>query len=210
MTKPYKLYAAKGGGSMIVELALTHAQVPLEIVDIDWKDVGWESKTLKDINPLGQVPTLILPDGSVMTESAAIVLYLSEHAPQAKLAPLANDPERAQFLRWLVFLVSAVYPTFTYGDDPKRWLGGDKEAGKKLRAATDDHRKMLWTFVESQITGPWFLGEKWSALDLYVWTMSHWRPGLAWLKSDCPKLHEIAGTVAGQARTKEVASRNGL
>ena len=94
MTKPYKLYAAKGGGSMVVELAFAHAKVPVEIVDIDWKDVGWESKVLKNINPLGQVPTLILPDGSIVTESAAIVLHLSERVPQANLAPLANERAR--------------------------------------------------------------------------------------------------------------------
>jgi len=210
MTKPYKLYAAKGGGSMIVELAFAETKLPLTLVDLEWSDVGWESTALKGINPLGQVPTLVLPDESVMSESAAIILHLAETAPEAKLAPGAGERDRAQFLRWLIFLVSAVYPTFTYGDDPKRWLAGDEQAGKKLRAVTDDHRKMLWRFVESQVNGPWFLGERWSALDIYVWTMAHWRPGRDWLRAECPNLHKISTSMAGRAATKRVAARNSL
>lgn len=210
MTKPYTLYAAKGGGSMIVELAFAATSLPLKIVDLDWKDVGWDSKALAKINPLGQVPTLILPDGAVMAESAAIVLHLADLVPEANLAPAPNDPLRAQFLRWLIFLVSAVYPTFTYGDDPKRWLAGDEDAGKKLRAATDDHRKMLWKFVENETKGPWFLNETRSALDFYVWTMSHWRPGRSWMEAECPKLHRIAKAMSDQTVVKQVNKRNGL
>ena len=210
MPKPYTLYAAKGGGSMIVELAFAATKLPLKIVDVPWKDTGWKSKALRTFNPLGQVPTLLLPNGTVMSESAAIVLHLADRAPDAHLVPAAQEKERGQFLRWLVFLVSAVYPTFTYGDDPKRWLSGDEQAGAKLRASTDDHRKMLWKFVESEIKAPWFLGKKYSALDLYVWTMMHWRPGRDWLKAECPKLHKIAMSVADRAATKAVAARNGL
>ena len=210
MAKPYTLYAAKGGGSMIVELAFAATKLPLKIVDVPWKDTGWKSKTLKPFNPLGQVPTLLLPNGTVMTESAAMVLHLADRSADAGLAPGPRDKERTQFLRWLIFLVSAVYPTFTYGDDPKRWLSGDEQAGSKLRASTDDHRKMLWKFVEGEIKGPWFLGRKTSALDFYVWTMMHWRPGRDWMKSECPKLHQIASRVSDRDATKRVAERNGL
>ena len=210
MPKPYTLYAAKGGGSMIVELAFAKTKLPLKIIDVPWEDTGWKSKVLKRFNPLGQVPTLILPNGTVMTESAAMVLHLADRDPNAGLAPEPDTKERAQFLRWLIFLVSAVYPTFTYGDDPKRWLSGDEQAGQKLRSSTDDHRKMLWKFVESEIKGPRFLGRKSSALDFYVWTMMHWRPGRDWMKAECPKLHQIAKRVADEAATKQVAERNEL
>lgn len=212
MVKPnvHTLYAAKGGGSMIVELAFIETGLPLKIVDIAWEDTGWKSKALKKFNPLGQVPTLILPNGEVMTESAAMILYLSERKPTANLAPTSKARDRALFLRWLEFLVAAVYPTFTYGDDPKRWLAGDEHAGKKLRAATDDHRKMLWKFAEKQIKGPWFLGRRRSALDTYVWAMSHWRPGKEWMASECPKLHAIARRMKELESTKKVADRNGL
>lgn len=195
---------------MIVELAFAHTDLPLKIVDVPWKDTGWKSKKLKAFGPLGQVPTLTMPNGDVLTESAAIVLHVADRVPEANLVPPLGDADRAQFLRWLIFLVSAVYPTFTYGDDPKRWLDGDEQAAQKLRTSTDDHRKMLWKFVEKQIKGPWFLGKRRSALDFYIWTMWHWRPGKDWMAAECPKLHEIARRMKALETTKKVAQRNGL
>jgi GST-like protein len=204
------LYGAKGGGSMIVEAAFARTQLAVEFVDLAWDDVGWGSRTLAPLNPLGQVPTLVMPDGGVMTESAAIVLHLSEQAPESGLVPAIDHPQHTVFLRWLVFLVSAVYPTFTYGDVPKRWVAGDEAAAKLLRAATDDHRKTLWRYVERHIDGPWFLGDTWSALDLYMWPMTFWRPGRDWFAAECPKLHAIGAAMDADPICKSVAARNGF
>ena len=187
----HRLITAKGGGGLIVEAAFALARVPLEIEDIAWDDVGPHSARLSAINPLGQVPTLILPGGAVMTESAAILLHLSERAPRAKLAPPARDPQRAAFLRWLAFLVAALYPTFTYGDAPARWVGDD--AAPKLRASTDAHREQLLRFLDTQVVGkPWFLGKRFSALDLYLPVLRLWRPGAEWWRTNTPKLDAIA------------------
>lgn len=209
---PYKLYGAKGGGSMIVELAFGFTDLPVEFVDLSWDDIGWDSEALKGLNPLGQVPTLILPNGQVMTESAAIILHLSDTVPDFPLVPRPGDPQRSVFLRWLVFLVAAVYPSFTFGDTPERWVGGSPKegAGKKLREATDEHRKKLWRYVESQIPGPWFMGAKMSALDVYMWPMTFWRPGRDWFAAECPKLHAIGLAMHKHPVCKRVAARNGL
>lgn len=212
MAKPYKLYASPGCGSMIVEAAFGFTKLPLKMIDVPWADLGWDSKALKGVNPLGQVPTLILPDGTVMTESAAIILHLADRVKDFDLVPPPDHKQRAAFLRWLVFLVSAVYPTFTYGDVPERWVGAPKEkgAGKALRAATDEHRKVLWRFVESQIKGPWFLGKTFSALDLYMWPMTYWHPGRDWFAAECPKLHAIGLAMYAHPVIKKVAARNKL
>jgi GST-like protein len=192
MADGYILYGAKGGGSMIVEAALTIAGASFTCVDLDWSEVGWDSAPLKALNPLGQVPTLVMPDRQVMTESAAMILHLDDIAPAAGLVPPQGHPGRPAFQRWLIFLVSAVYPTFTYGDDPKRWVGGDEAAGAKLRTGTDEHRKLLWRYLEGQTQGPWLLGDTWSALDLYMPPMAYWRPGRAWFEAECPRLYAIA------------------
>ncbi len=186
-----RLITAKGGGGLIVEAAYAIAGVPLEIEDIDWSDVGPDSQRLAKLNPLGQVPTLVLADGAVMTESAAMLLHLAEIAPKAKLAPPPGDPQRAQFLRWLAFLVAALYPTFTYGDAPARWVGDD--AGPKLRASTDAHREQLLRFLDAEVAGmPWFLGKRFSALDLYFPVLRMWRPGKDWWRTRAPRLNAIA------------------
>jgi len=213
-TGRYRLYGAKGSGAMIVEVAFARAsqqlEAPLECVDLAWDDIGWNSRTLAPLNPLGQVPTLVMPDGSVMTESAAIILHLGDIAPQSMLVPPSNHPQRPAFLRWLVFLVSAVYSTFTYGDDPKRWLGGDETAAKRLRKSTDDHRELLWRHLETRVGAPWFLGDTWSALDIYLWQMQFWRPGPDWFVAECPKLHAIAVAMRADPYCKAVAQRNGF
>jgi GST-like protein len=188
----YRLLAAKGGGSMIIEGAFALAGVPLEVEYFSWTDLGLEHDQLRAVNPLMQVPSLVCPDGAVMTESAAILMHLDDIHPQAGLIPDANHPKRRDFLRFLMLLNTAIYPTFTYGDSPVKWLKGDEAAGKILRATTDDHRKALWRYAESWTGEPWFLGETFSAIDLYLWPMTWWRPGRDWFRAEAPRLHTIA------------------
>ncbi len=210
MSEGYTLYCNQGSGSMIVEAGFGVAGVPVRIVDVADADLGWNSKILNQLNPLGQAPTLVMPGGAVMTESAAMLLHVNDIAPQAGLVPPPEHPRRTAFLRWLVFMVSAIYPTFTYGDDPSRWLDGDKAAGAKLRTATDEHRKMLWRYLEGQIEGPWCLGETWSALDLYMPPMTFWRPHRAWFQAECPKLLAIGVNMESHSVYQRVLERNGL
>jgi GST-like protein len=207
---PLRLYCVAGCGSMIVEAALALAGIEPEYIDLAPAETGWESAVLAPLNPLGQAPTLVLPGGAVMTESAAIILYISEKYPEAGLAPPTDDPARARFLRWLVFLASAVYPTFTYADKPARWTGGDEQAGGKLRAQTMAHREKLYRQMEDDAGAPWFLGQRFSALDLYLWQMSHWRPRRPWFAAQCPRLYAIATRADGLSACRKTAARNGF
>lgn len=204
----HKLYTAAGGGGMLVEAAFAIADVPVELIDVDWNDVGWGSKTLGAMNPLGQLPTLVLPDGRVMTESAAMMLHLADLKPESGLAVPVDHPRRPEFLRWLIFLVSAVYPTFTYGDVPTRWVGGDEAAGKLLKSGTDDHRKMLYQYMEGFCGEPWFFDDTFSCIDLYFWGMRNWRPGKEWFEAECPKLNRIGLATAERPEVKAVTARN--
>jgi len=204
----YRLIASKAAGSMIVEAALALSKLPYEVDMIPYGEPGPQRDRLLSLNPLGQVPTLLLPDGRVMTESAAIILHLADEAPRAGLIPAAQDPLRPMFLRWLFFIVAAIYPTFTYGDDPTRWADSEA-AGKHLRKATDAHRKELWLYFAAQNPcAPWVLGEQFSALDLYVAVMNMWRPGPAWFKKECPHLAAIAARVAELELLRAVWARN--
>lgn len=204
----YTLYGRPGSGSMIVEAAFALADVPVEIVEVAWEDLGWQSETLKDLNPLGQLPTLILPSGEVMTESAAIILHLGNHFPSAGLVPAPDHPDRDAFLRWLLFLVAAVYPTFTYGDVPRRWVEGDEDAAQRLLRGTDEHRKTLYRHLETVARQPWFLGETFSSIDLYLWLMRWWRPHPEWFAKECPRLDAIGKLTAELPAVARVRRRN--
>lgn len=200
----YKLYAARGGGSMIVEAAFALSGQALDVEYFNWTDLGLEHDELKSVNPLMQVPSLVCPDGRVMTESAAILMHLDDIAPEANLIPDRTHTRRRDFLRFLMIINSAIYPSFTYGDSPQKWLKGDAAAGKALRESTDDHRKTLWRYIESWTGDPWFLGETFSAIDLYLWPMTWWRPGRDWFKAEAPKIHAIAMKIETLPALKQV------
>jgi GST-like protein len=205
MSRNWRVLGCKGCGSAIVEAALVLAKIPYDRVETDYDTPEGHDTIAAAGNPLAQVPTVILPDGTLMTESAALVLYIDGLVPELGLVPSVKDPMRRDFLRWLMFLVAAVYPTFTYGDNPKKWVG---DAADNLRQSTDEHRLSLWRLVEGAVRGPWFLGERPSALDLYVSVMTRWRPRREWFAENCPRLFAIAVEVDRDPRLASVWTTN--
>ena len=119
----YTLFARPGWGSVLVEAQLAWYGLPFAIEEVD--DLFASSaarERLAEVNPVAQVPTLLLPDGSVMTESAAITLHLADIAGITALVPAAGEAVRPRFLRWLVFLLANIYPTFNYAQHPARFV----------------------------------------------------------------------------------------
>lgn len=171
------------------------AGVPFEYEEVDYAAGSPTRARLLEVNPLGQVPSLVLPDGRLVTESLAMIHYVNDLAPAAGLVPGAGKPGRVEFLRWSTFIVAALYPTFTYGDEPAKWVE-DTAGAKQLRESTDSHRQALWKQLEEAAGSPWFVGDRMSALDLYVAVMTHWRPGRKWFAANTPKLAAIAEKTA--------------
>ncbi len=188
----YKLFARAGWGSVLVEtqLAWYGLKYGLEAVGDLFKEPQARDR-LAPVNPLAQIPTLILPDGAVMTESAAITLLLADMTGRDDLAPDGAAPERARFLRWLIFMVTNIYPTFTYADDPARFVGG--EVGRStLRANVDAYAKRLWGILEAEAAAPWFLGDRFFAIDIFIAAMTQWRPQRPWFAEHTPRIAAIA------------------
>lgn len=204
----YTLYGTPGWGSVIAESALVLAGLPYAFEDVKAGEPGPGRDKLLALNPVGQVPTLAMPDGSIMTESAAIVLHVNDLVPAAGLVPPPGDPLRPVFLRWLVFLVAQVYPTFTYYDFPDRWVGGEA-AQQDMKERLGEYRKRLWRQVEgAAVANPWFLGECFSALDIYVAAMTRWQPRRPWFAAECPKLTGIAAAADAYPKLAAVWQRN--
>ena len=201
------LLGCKGCGNVIVESAFALAGIALDCEEVDYSEGSSTRARLLEVNPLGQVPALVLPEGLVLTESLAMLHYVDDRAPAAGLIPPRGDKLRAGFYRWAVFLVAAVYPTYTYGDEPGKWVE-DEEGAKQLRASTDRHRQALWRQIEGAVKGPWFLGERASALDLYLGVMTRWRPGMPWFARNTPKVLAIARKAAALPAVAPVIKRN--
>jgi GST-like protein len=162
---------------------------------------------MRPLNPLAQVPVLVLPDGQVMTESAAITLHLADLTGRDSLVPGPAAPERAAFLRWLVFLVANIYPTFTYADIPTRFVP-DEAAADGFLQNVNAYARRLWTLVEGEVRGPHFLGERFTALDLYLCVMTRWRPGRAWFAENAPLIHAAVSHVDARPALAAVLERN--
>ena len=205
----YCLYHNPGWGSAIVEAQMAFYGLPhnLALAGDLFEDDSARA-ALAMINPLMQVPTLILPSGQVMTESAAITLYLADVTGRDALVPGPETPERAAFLRWLIFLVTAIYPTFAYGDLPERYVAADHAAAFQARMIAQ--RKSLWGVVAAAAVpgGPWFLGTRFSAIDVYLACMVQWRPGKDWFAEHAPGLLAIADKVAARHEFSAVLARN--
>jgi GST-like protein len=207
----FVLYGLPGWGSAIVE-----AQLAWYGLEIDFRDSGdvfasaEARERLRPLNPITQVPTLVLPQehgGHVMTESAAISLHLADLTGRDDLVPGPAAPERAAFLRWLVFLVANVYPTFTYADVPTRFVK-DEAAAKAFRAEVDAYAQRLWLAVEAAAGAPWFLGDRLSVIDIYLAVMTHWRPRTEWFAEHAPKVLAAARRAEALPALAPVMARN--
>lgn len=191
------LYGASGCGSAVVEAAFTLAREYYEYVEAEYWTSSPAVDALKAVNPLGQVPTLVLTDGTVMTESVAILLWLMDRHPGV-LGPGPDDPLRPIFLRWLVYLPAAIYPMYTVGDFSDRWVRGDKAAGE-LKQSTIDRTLFCWKTMEAALkpaAAGWLLGTPdLTALDLYISMMTRWRPRREAIRAVAPGIVAVAERV---------------
>lgn len=204
----YRLYGRPGWGSAIVEAQLAWYGLAYTLEPVgDLLHDPASRGALEKVNPLAQVPTLVTPDGTVMSESAAITLLLADITGKDSLVPGPTAKERASFLRWLVFLVANVYPTFTYADVPERFAPG---AGDVLKKTVDAYAEKLWRQIDGAAGAPWFLGERFSAIDIYLRIMTHWRPRRSWFESEAPRLFAIARRADQKPELVEVWKRNVL
>lgn len=122
---------------------------------------------LQKLNPLCQIPTLVLENGAIMTESAAIALMILDRRPD--LAPPVGHAERQQFQRLLIWLVANVYPTFTYADYPERWV---QNAPEQLKKSCLEYRKALYMWLNDRlIAEPYAFGGQLTLLDCYLCVM---------------------------------------
>lgn len=200
-----KVYGAPGWGSAISELMLTLADIPYRFVDVSGFDrEGPQRDLLKKINPLCQVPTLTLENGEVMTETAAIALMVLDRRPD--LAPPIGRTERQQFQRLLIWLVTNVYPTFTWADYPERWV---TDAPEQLKASCMEYRKSLYRWLNAQLSAePYAFGEQLTLLDCYLCVMRTWGPGQDWFQDNTPNISAIADAVCQLPELRQVLKNN--
>jgi GST-like protein len=195
---PYQLYGELGSGAGIVEVALAAAGAPYEWHEVSLEKSEQRSDSYARLNPQRKLPTLITPAGETLTETAAILLILDERHPAARLLPPHRTPERAQALRWLLFLASELYPIIEISDYPERFTpdGGNAPAVRELAASIWRER---WLILQSQIAGePWLLPSGFCCTDIYIASLSRWGHQQLWRPHHLPRVEKLAAAVAVQ------------
>lgn len=203
-----ELWGARGGGSAVIEAALAMAGFDFVLREgAFWGDPA-SHEALIALNRTGQIPAMTTPDGAFLTESAAMLLWIAEAAPEKGLAPKPGAPERARFLRWLMYLAS-FYGTYAISDRPERWVEGDDTVRAAVKAGALERRKWLWRVAEETAKpDPFLAGAELTLADVYMAMMSRWSPGRAWFDAQCPVLRGAVERAEAHPVVAEVWARN--
>jgi len=192
----YILYGKKGSGSASVQAALEIVGAPYRIVETaSWEPNDAFDELLK-INPIGQIPTLVLPDGSALSESAAIHVHLADAHPSSGLLP-RNAPARAQAIRGLVFIAANCYSAITVIDFPERFCeDADDTTKERIRAGSRARLHRHWEmFADLFPARPFLSGSEIGSLDLYASVVSRWSGSRAHLRQVRPAFHEALARI---------------
>jgi GST-like protein len=202
-----ELYGAQASGSIAVEAALTLIGLPYELIE----GATWAQESARErvapVNAMRQVPTLIFPDGEVMTESAAILIDLADRHPAARLAPSLADSRRRQFLRWMVYVSSAIYSLHWIKPDVRR-IGAPESLRDAVVDAVHDRIAFCWQNMDAQLTpGRYLLGDEFTVLDLYVTVVSRFGPWRKRFYAAAPKMTPVVRRVDAEPRLTEFWAR---
>ena len=203
----YTLYGWPSTGSMVIEAAFAEAGVAYDLIPVDRKADANLTEDFRAINPRQQLPALGLPDGSVMTETAAMLLHIADAFPGAGLAPAPGSFARAQHDRWLTFCHANVYEGILRMYYPAKYVA-DPAAIPAVQTAAVAYVQRHFQIVEAALgAGPYLLGARLSMADLYVWMLAQW-VDTDWLAGACPKTSALCAAVGGRAAIGPVQARN--
>jgi glutathione S-transferase len=206
----YKLYNVKTWGSVCVHLLLEEMEVPYTNIWMTEEQV--KAQEFREISPLGFIPALGLPDGRSLFESAAIVTFLVTAHPEAKMAPPVGTADFGEFLSWLNFMSTNIYPTNEFAF-PGSSFALNAEQDAHIVNTARDMTDQQWAVLERRLetAGPWLMGEDYSALDIYAFMLTLWgRPSEAELHARFPRLSRLASEIRLRPKLKAALEAHGV
>ena len=197
-----KLYWASGTCALASHIALEESGATYETIKLNFSQGDQRKADYLKVNPKGRVPALITERG-VVTETPAILAWIAQTHPQAKLAPAdAFDFAAAQAFN--SYLCSTVHPAHAHRPRAARW-SDDPAAQKTMQAKVPQNMSDCFTLIENDmLKGPWVMGAAYSICDPYLYTIS------GWLESDgvdiakFPRVHDHYKRMGERAAVKAV------
>jgi len=188
MNRTITLFHAPQSRSGAARILLEELGVPYALESLNLKAGETRAPRYLATNPMGKVPAILVGQDAgdaLVTEQAAIFIYLADLFPQAGLAPALDDPLRGPYLRWMAFYGACFEPALID-------LAMKREPAPPSMCPYGDYDTMLSTLSAQLRPGPWMLGERFTALDVL------WGYALGWTTAFklVPELPEITGLVA--------------
>jgi glutathione S-transferase len=166
-----KIYYSPGACSLSPHIALEEAGLPYEAIKVDLKAKKTEKgDDFLGINPKGKVPFLTTSSGDHLSEGAAIVQYIADQAPNAKLAPANGSMERYRLQELLNFIATELHKGFATFFNPA--------STDDMKTAAKANLVKQFTFADGQLAGKdYLMGKEFSVADGYLFTISRWADG---------------------------------
>ena len=182
-----KLYFAASTCALASHIALEESGAAYQTTRLDFAKSDQKSTDYLAVNPKGRVPALVTDQG-VLTETPAILAYIAQSFPAAKLAP--TEPfafARAQAIN--SYLCSTVHVAHAHKGRGARW-SDDADVIEALKKKVTRNMADCFALIETDmLAAPWVMGEAYSMCDGYLFTIARWLEGDGVDVADFPKVH---------------------
>jgi len=191
---PWTLYLAPGTCAQAVHIALLDADAPHRLHLVDFAKSEQRSPAYLAINPRGRVPALVTEQGT-LTEVPALLLFIAQSFPAAKLAPLGDPFHLARLQSFNSYLCSTVHVAHAHKGRGGRWVDDDDAAIAAMQRKVPANMSECFDRIETDwLRGPWVFGEDYSIADPYLFTIAEW------LESDGVDVSRYPKVLAHRAR----------
>lgn len=197
------LYYAPATCALAAHIALEQAGADYRLERVDFKSSQQRSPEYLKLNPRGRVPALVTDHG-VLTETPAILLYIAQRYPEAKLAPFDDPWALAQLNAFCSYLCSTVHVAHAHGRRGARWAD-DPAAWEAMKAKVPQTVGDGFAMIETEFfKGPWVMGERYTIADPYLYTLATWMEGDGVDPGRFPKVNEHRNRMAALPAVQKV------
>lgn len=171
-----KLFFASNTCALASHIALEEAAAPYEAVRVDFRTNGQRKPEYLAINPKGRVPALLTSRG-ILTETPAILAFIAQSFPAARLAPLDDPYEFARVQAFNSYLCSTVHVAHAHRMRGYRWADDPAAIAEMQRKVPTTVGDCFELIESTMLEGPWVMGESYTVCDPYLFTLSQWLDG---------------------------------
>jgi glutathione S-transferase len=199
----FKLYYAPGTCALASHIALQEAGAVYTTERLDFKSNQQNSPEYLAINPKGRVPALVTDRGT-LTETPAMLAFIAQRFPQAKLAPLGDPHAFAQVQAFNSYLCSTVHVAHAHKGRGYRWATDEASFADMKRKVPQSVGASFALIERDMLKGPWVMGDSYTICDPYLFTLAQWLEGDSVDLSTLPKVMEHRNRMSERPAVRKV------